>query len=145
MGLIRSVKPIRADRVRGGRRGRVSARYRAERIKGALLTFRVEELFPEQDPLSAPLLKLMDVTNDTRFVLIQFLRASRGLRRPRNRTEQQLAESEQSYLFRTLAGRHYESAAAFRNLERLEDERAPYEGRRAGPTADRAGKARTGR
>src|SRR5437899_5993989 len=62
------------------------------------------------------MLRLMAAANDARLALKQIIRAERGGRRPRNKTEVAVQRGERLYLERILVGHVEEAVSAFAAL-----------------------------
>jgi len=84
---------------------------RASRIK-----FDVNKIFPLNDPLSVPLLRLMIATDDARH-LQKLMMMAPDVINQENKTERAIFEGEMGHLFRLLCGHLYEARAAFRSID----------------------------
>ncbi|MBI3622199.1 MAG: hypothetical protein HY208_08455 [Nitrospirae bacterium] len=82
---------------------------------GTLVTFRLREAFPVNDPLSLPLLRLLAATNDARYI-VRLLTAAHDGVETRNQTEQLIGAAEFGYLVRMLCGHLHEAGIAIRGI-----------------------------
>jgi hypothetical protein len=86
---------------------------------GGMKAFRVEfnlrEMFPADDPLSIPLLRLMAATNDARYLLGTIIAANANVERG-TEFDRMIRAGEFCYLLRMLGAHLYEAGIAFREL-----------------------------
>jgi len=80
------------------------------------ITFDLRQVFPSDNSLSIPLLRLMAATNDARYVLKNTLTLMH-LHESANELEASINNGELLYLFRLLCGHLYEAGIAFRSLD----------------------------
>jgi hypothetical protein len=80
------------------------------------ITFDLRQIFPSDDSLSVPLLRLMAATNDARYVLKNTLLLLHKAKTA-NELDASIINGELLYLFRLLCGHLYEAGIAFRSLE----------------------------
>ena len=76
---------------------------------------KLRKLFPPDDPVSIPLLRLMAAANDARHVQKLMIAAMDDV--PSNRGESLIQNGERGYLYRMLCGHLYEAGIAFRDLD----------------------------
>jgi hypothetical protein len=88
------------------------------KIRAARLTFSLRQMFPCEDSLSVPLLRLMAATNDTRFVMELSLPLLVMTKTPSaNDFETSIINGKLLYLFRLLCSHLYEAGRSFRDLD----------------------------
>jgi hypothetical protein len=88
----------------------------AKADRAVRITFDLSQIFPSDDTLSIPLLRLMAAINDARYIMKQSL-ALLTHNETANELEAPIINGELLYLFRLLCGHLYEAGVAFRNLE----------------------------
>lgn len=87
------------------------ATARAMRVR-----FDPRKVFPLDDPMTVPLLRLMLATDDVRHLQKLIIRSSEGVNED-NKSERAIREGEQGHLFRLICGHLYEAGDAFRALD----------------------------
>jgi hypothetical protein len=80
-----------------------------------IVRFKLREVFPLDDNISVPFLRLMAATNDVRH--LQKLVLSLFDKEPTNETEVLVREGELTYFLRMFFGHLYEAGSALRNLD----------------------------
>src|SRR5438132_6210383 len=86
------------------------------KVQASRITFDLRQVFPSEDPISIPLLRLMAATDDARHIQKLALIALDDAKST-SELEGPILNGELLHLFRLLCGHLYEAGMAFRVLE----------------------------
>ena len=86
------------------------------KCKAIRVTFDMRQIFPCEDLLSVPLLRLMAVANDARYIM-ELSMPLMDKTQSANEVDASLINGKLLYLFRLLCGHLYEAGRAFRELD----------------------------
>ena len=98
------------------------------------IRFDLSKVFPQQDPLSVPILRLMMATDDARHLQKLLIIAGEDLDQA-NEAETAILNGEMAHLFRMLCGHLYEAGIAFRAVDQARSDQV-----QAAVASDKEGK-----
>lgn len=87
-------------------------------VKARRFRFHIDKIFPEDNPQSVSLLRLMLANDDVRHLQKLLLSANARVKEA-NEIEKSILNGEILHLFKLLSGHLYEAGNAFRNLEQM--------------------------